>query len=608
MWYDIHCFVWRNQIPEDQMSLSIKQVSQNYQECYRLICRVMESHLGRQGHEADLSRPEIVELCQSVLGHEPVVRLLQQKPFRESVYQSVVQQAVDEVKKMLFPDVAKKRFVSIEAVGEKGWHCETQIEWEDEQLSVSHPERVITYLQEHLSPPSFRYLTEVLIARQKIPLPYGTGSTGHSRSSLSSLPIEQIEQKLKLLRRFYPEGEIRDTSRLNGLEDLTESQVIHAYLNVYLGIERFFPPNFLQKDGENRAALLIRFLIEEILQTHPETVLRQKDETFFIRHKLQNVYRFFNYSANRALRNAYPDLIHPWLGSRCSTQYWEKTEHRAEAIRWLVEDRLGLSPQQLFKANISRDDFARNGLSYMFNQYYNSVSRALGEAYPHLQPWEIGKVPFDFWTDERAAQAIRWMIARKGWQMAELPEKVRRKEFTRKTFTEFGLATLFEKKFSRNFYRVISAAYPGEFYPWEFGKIASQYWETPSHVFEASRWIAEQEGIPEEQIPPAIRQKRLGNHIFRKYSIGTALKKWCGGKIEQMFAPWLWREHQFFLREHKLLRKIKTLKKQQKADHLLYYLLYGFFFYDVQLNNRETDMRYERIANRIQRRSVSYEN
>ena len=66
----------------------------------------------------------------------------------------------------------------------------------------------------------------------------------------------------------------------------------------------------------------------------------------------------------------------------------------------------------LYKANINRNDFASNGLSFLFNKYYNSVSAALAEAYPEKFPWEFGNIQLSFWTDENSKQAIHWQIGR----------------------------------------------------------------------------------------------------------------------------------------------------------------------------------------------------
>lgn len=587
------------------MLLSASQVSKNYSECYRLTASLLKQKFLRRGFDADPGHPEFIELCQSVIGHENVVLLLQTKNFIPADYQPVLEKAIDEVKRIFFPDICKKRFISLDTLESDS--LAYQEEWATDPEPVAFPEEkeMAERLRKILSVESFEYFKNHLLPRLT-DLDYSLQYLLQSpRLNADASSSAKIEKKIRLLRQFYPDGNIVFIGTVDGLGDLSDQQIIHIFLNMYLGLERAFPVNFLQRDGINRSALLVRFLIENILNTRPETILEQKDETFFIRHKLQNVYRFFNYSANRVLRNAYPALIPPWLHSRSSARYWEEPQKRIEAIRWLVEQRLKLPVETLYKCPLSKDQFARHGLSYMFNQYYNSVSRALSEAYPHLEPWEIGKVPFEYWNEENTIRALRWMVERKGWQVDELPAKVRSREFNRKTFSEFGLATLFEKKFAKNIYRAISSAYPGRFEPWELGKVPSEYWTSPQNIYNASKWIAEQEGIEEHEIIPAIRRKRLTATVLSKYSIGAALKKICRGSIETIFAPFFWREQRFFLQEHKLLRKISILKNSERKTNLLHFLLYGLFHYDVHENSLQNIRRYDRIAHRIQRRSFT---
>ena len=326
---------------------------------------------------------------------------------------------------------------------------------------------------------------------------------------------------------------------------------------------------------------------------------KQKDETLFIKHKLQNIYRFFNYSFNRALGNAYPNLIHPWLQSRAPADYWENKENRLNAVKWLIEDKLNLQPEFLFKANIRRNDFAKNGLSFLFNSYYNSVSMALAEAYPDKYPWEIGNVPVNYWTEKSSIEAIHWLVNKQKWTVEQLPEKVQNKEFNKKTFSEYGLATLFEKKFNKNIYNAISLAYPNQFFPWEFGKVASKYWTNNQNIYDASKWIAKKEKFEDDKIVHSIIEGKLNFRILEKYSIGRALKKISKGKIEKLFAIYFWKDHSTFLEEQRILRKIKNQNKRFVKMNIFRSILYGFFASTVVKTNLRQQKTYHRISKRI---------
>lgn len=260
---------------------------------------------------------------------------------------------------------------------------------------------------------------------------------------------------------------------------------------------------------------------------------------------------------------------------------------------------MNYSTDYLYDTKINRKDFANNGLSFLFNNYYNSVSAALSEAYPDKHPWELGNVPLSYWTDENSLLAVKWLIDKKGWKINELPEKVQNKEFNRKTFSEFGLATLFENKFNKNIYNVVSLAYPDMFFPWEFGKVPSTYWANTKNIFHASQWVANKEGFGVNNITHSIREGELNFRLFEKYSIGRVLKKMSNGKIEQLFSAHFWKEHSAYLDEKRILRKIKNQNKRFTKLNIIRILLYGLFAGEVARTHFRQQRVYRRISQRI---------
>jgi hypothetical protein len=299
------------------------------------------------------------------------------------------------------------------------------------------------------------------------------------------------------------------------------------------------------------------------------------------------------------LGNAYPEIIYPWIGSRVSAEYWGNQNNRVQAVQWLVEEKLKVASHKLYKANISRQDFSNNGLSFLFNKYYNSVSAALAEAYPKKHQWEFGSVPFTFWNEKNTRDALHWLIEQKKWKMEDLPEKYKTKELTRKTFSEFGLATLFEKKFNKNIYQAISFAFPNRFYPWEFGKVSSEYWTNVWNIFQASRWIASREGVGEHDIVKSVKGGQLTPGLFSKYSIGQALKNKCNNNIEQLFGLWFWKEHSLYLDEKRILKKIKKQNKRFIKFNAFRTVLYGLFAREVIRDHQRQQRAYRRIERRI---------
>lgn len=577
------------------MSLSAQQISINYQKSFQLTSELLQKEFNSRGRDYNEIDADNVDLIQSVLGHDYVVNLIQYTLFDKRKYADRLKLAIDDVKKSLFPDVNKSRYFSID--DDRYKFLLENISENNEIISEHKPQQNLTEISECLSKSSNKYLVETL-------LPNNPGLVNlvkripNKKNEFDSF-TQKLENKLRLFQKFYPEGKIDLENNFNPAKSLNREQIIDCYLRVYLEIDRFFPVNFLQTNGKKRSAILTMFLIEEILETDAQNILKQKDELFFIKHKLQNIYRFFNYSCNRVLGNAYPQLIPPWLESRTSTDYWKNQKNRTNAVRWLIEKQLKLNSDKINETSVPRKIFAQNGLSYLFNKYYNSVSSALVEAYPEKELWELGNVPLKYWTNENSSRAVQWLVSKKKWQLNELPAKVRLKEFNRKTFSEFGLATMFEKKFNKNIYRAVSAAWPGLFQPWEFGKVSSQYWKNTNNIFHASKWIAIKEGIKEKDILTYIRTEKLTMRIINKYSIGQALKRISNGKIEKLFGSLFWNEHKTYLEEQKILRKIRNQKSRFSKLNIFHILLYGLFVSEVSRTHRRQQRSYKRIAQRI---------
>jgi hypothetical protein len=582
------------------MQLSRNEISRNYFETLKLASNLINKSRSEKGYMKDLSSALISELAQSAAGSEPIVKLIQTEHFNADTYGCALLIAIDECKRELFPDVKKRRFISISQTG-----LELSSEETAAEPTHFHLENSISIvwhkLKLFLNDADFKYLNELLNTKSLNPDLLFRVFNLHYLSG-NEPDFSHIGNKISLFRKMYPQGLIPETANPDIQPGLSETDIISCYKNVYLGIERSFPLQFLNHNAQYKSAVLTRYLIEEILETSPQKILENEDETFFIRHKLQNVYRLFNYSANRALANAYPEIIHPWLSSRTPENYWQDQSNRIMAINWLVEEKLQIKPKDIYKHAISRKDFAKNGLSFMFNHYFNSVGKALREAYPDLNPWETGPVPNQFWNDENSANAIHWMVRKNNWKPEDLPRLVSLKKFNRKTFSRFGLATLLEKKFNKNLYQAINLAYPGKFGPWEFGKVPKAYWSDHKNLQRAAYWMAEKEGIENHEIPEAVRRRRLTNHSLKKYSFGAALKRKSGGRIENLFAHCFWKEHNRYLEDYRIMNKLeKMIRKEKQRRHFGFYLLYGFFIPNMQTVSDAYVDQYERILKRRKR-------
>ncbi len=583
--------------------LSAEQINQNYQQALTLCQSLLKVKFGNSDYQATSQAELFLEMAQSALAEEPVVQLLMTQPFRANDYKPVLQNALETVKKQLALELNNRRMVALEKV--QHFLIDTEEVFNDSAALLQKSQNlksVFELLENRLSPSTLNFLKHLQIVG-------GDDEQNTLHRFLSSFvplqfsghEIEHIEEKLKLLQRLYPDGQIKIVTIEDGRQALSEEEIVLCYKNILAGLERFYPPNFLKHDALKRSRLIIRFLIKDFLQMDAQDLLQNSDSTFFIRYKIQNIYRYFNYSVNRLLQNAFPEQIAPWMSSRIPENYWEKGENRLQAIRWLVEEKLQLNPEILKKSSISKKDFAQNGLSYLFANYYNAVSRALQAAYPHLEPWEVGQVPKSYWTNENSARAVKRMIQKLGWSIDSLPERFKKGELSRKTFSQMGLSTMFELRYGKNIYKAINAAFPGRFEPWQFGNIPAEFWRSWQNVFYASQWIARQEGVPQNEITKAVRSKQLSLETISKYSIGSRLKKLAGNSLIRLFQPFFIKEWTAIHRELTIQKKIRSLVRKELSRPLLTFLCYGFYAHIVRLFSKEFIDRIKRIEQRRRR-------
>ena len=92
----------------------------------------------------------------------------------------------------------------------------------------------------------------------------------------------------------------------------------------------------------------------------------------------------FNDSLYQAINAAYPEKFKPWELNCVPRGYWGNIENGIEATRWLFEEKLKLSDEEI-KSQISRKLFEDNGLDGMLQQCFSgSPSKALNSVYPDI--------------------------------------------------------------------------------------------------------------------------------------------------------------------------------------------------------------------------------
>jgi len=582
------------------------QINRNYKSALALAVELVNEKFRNSGYDPNNIHEILLNLAQSALAEEPAVLLIKTTSFDRRIYSPVICASLDSVKKEMFPDLNKHRFQSLTYIENFiSYKIDNQNAETEEQHQSRNKTDYFALLKKHISADSRKYLEKYILTDISNEDLFKNIFMHFSQNGLSESDSAIIEDKVQLLRKLYPEGRIDYLPGLDTSRPLTEHQIITCCKNVLCGIERFYPPRFLQHEGKKRAAVIIKFIVTELIKEDAEQILIEYDSSFFIRFKIQNIYRLFNYSMNRVFYNAFPNIINPWINSRTDNNFWKNKNNRIEAVQWLVEERLAIEPRHLKKSSLSRRLFAQNGLSYLFRVFYNSVSKALQEAYPQLKPWQLGNVPRKYWTEKNAAKAVRWLIADKNWLPEQLPALYKSGDLNRRLFNDAGLAAVFEQCYSKNIYRAVSAAYPNMFKPWEFGRVPASYWSTPGNIYDALKWIAGQEEIEEKKITEAVRSRHLDFKRIKKYSIGLVLKKRSDHSISKLFMPFFYKEEMETKEDIRIEKKIQNLIRKETMQHpLISFLFYGFYRHLVQQASNDIIFRCQRLIRRRERSRI----
>ncbi len=589
-------------------TLSHQQVSDNYHHGYDLALELIREQSSGFGLELP---DELAEIAQSVFGCEQLVRLIQTTPFDRATYEPIIRAEIARLSKTLFPDVGKRHFISIDKLRD-----EYDVEFESAPDELISPEpavsehEVLRYLQGRIHPDNYTYLQRL----------FDTGSESREFAwndkifHLIDQSIPYLEEKLAYMRKLYPQGLPPGMQEIRTDEPLSEESIVECYKNVFLGLRKRFPVNFLTHQTLFRCAVMTRFAVERILERDPLTVVRECTAEQFSTVGLRSVVRYFNYSVNRMMRNAYPGLLLPWEESHVEDGFWSDVHNRRMAVRWLVEEKLAIPREELVAAirddRIKKNHFLDHGLSYMFAMYYKSVSRAVGDTYPHLMPWELGSVPNSFWQGEEGhknvARAIQWMIRQLQIPIHLVPARIKDKTICRETFQRFGLSTVFERVFKKNMYLTINAAFPGLFEIWEVGKVPSEYWDDMMKAYRAALWVSQKERVPIHDIPKAIRTRRLRKDTFARYGLNSLLRNVFEDDLWKAFLPYILpnREHvDILMKDVVLLAVLQKDMRNIESTNALVRIFRNLFFKPLLSEVERQQLRlYKRIKKRIRHR------
>ena len=278
-----------------------------------------------------------------------------------------------------------------------------------------------------------------------------------------------IEEKLQLSERGIKEKLSVQLFKDNGLGwvitkcfngSLYEA-VNSVYPNKYKEWELKKAPKGLWNDKEN-GIKATRWLIEEKLQLSDDEVRTCLSYKLFEDNGLGGMLQTcFNDSPYEAINAAYPNKYKEWEVSLVPKGFWNDKENGIKAARWLFEEKLKLSDDEL-KKQVSVKLFTDNGLRGMLRRCFDdSPYEAVNAVYPgKFKRWEVGPVSRGFWDNSsNVINAIKWLFEEK----LQLSDEEIKDQLSVKLFSNNGLRGMLRKCFNDSPYEAINAAYPQRF-------------------------------------------------------------------------------------------------------------------------------------------------
>lgn len=159
-------------------------------------------------------------------------------------------------------------------------------------------------------------------------------------------------------------------------------ECIVLYNKILTGECKTFPYGYWNSDNsKENASILIRFLLEEILDWDEEDIKDNLTVKVFTEYGLGNMmYSVFNGYVYLALQEAYPNRFCVFDLCEKPSGFWTE-EMAILGLRWLLEYKLGWDDEQI-RTKINLKIIRENKLSGALLPFDNSIFKALDATYP----------------------------------------------------------------------------------------------------------------------------------------------------------------------------------------------------------------------------------
>ncbi|PEK57846.1 hypothetical protein [Bacillus wiedmannii] len=233
---------------------------------------------------------------------------------------------------------------------------------------------------------------------------------------------------------------------------------------------------------------------------------------------------YFKDSPYAMLNAAYPNRYKEWELKHVPKNFWTRKK-ALKALCWWIDKKEKLTGKSLLNV-YSGEWLKERKLSTPLLKYWNnSPFKMLNEAYPNrFREWELKKVSNNFWeSEEKSLQIFKQIIKESNYTTDDI-----KKHFSLKWITDHGLRTPLMKFWSDSPYRILNAAYPGQFKEWELNNAPNRFWEK-----EKAKELIKDE-IEKDCISISQLLEFGGRKWMTKKQLITPFNKYWGGSTHAM--------------------------------------------------------------------------
>lgn len=272
-------------------------------------------------------------------------------------------------------------------------------------------------------------------------------------------------------------------------DEILVKGIIEIYKEILRGDRKQFPKGTWQRpDSLINSKKCMKYLIEEKLKLSDDEIKENISTAFFKDNKLSTMLcSCFESSATKAIDFVYPKRFKEWEFKNTPMSYWNK-EKAIEATRWLIEEKLKLTEEEL-KEQLSVKLFKDNKLLSILTLFFNgSPYNAISSVYPRkYKPWEFNNCPKSYWTTEHGIESIKWLLEDK----LKFNDEQIKNQFNVDLLKKYNLLGMLDSCFNNSPWKAINSTYPGRFKPWELNQVPRSYWNKENSI-NAVKWLVEE--------------------------------------------------------------------------------------------------------------------